>query len=159
MTFALCELLEERYAALVFDPDAVRCVTTGPGILFWTDEHPEGDRGSNCHRECSRSVAQLCEARAAYWRTGAVPANLETLWQEALKLLPKWPGFARMELSAEARRDFVQSERDAAAYGVLESRLAAGAEFAQWESRGGGRRTKLTIEVHQGKRPWWRFWS
>ena len=50
------------------------------------------------------AILQLLAARAQLWRTGAIPEELQAIWDEAKALLPDWPGFRRLSLTEEQAR-------------------------------------------------------
>lgn len=54
----------------------------------------------------------LTTARKNLWRTGRITPEWEALWREASELLPGWPGFQRLTLSAQQLKelDGIQQE-------------------------------------------------
>ena len=58
------------------------------------------------------SLILLVSARTSLWRTGQIPDGLRPVWQEAQEIIPDWPGFRRLTLSAGVHRalDFCEEE-------------------------------------------------
>ena len=54
----------------------------------------------------------LTSARKTLWRTGRIAPEWQALWREAGELLPDWPGFQRLTLSAEQLKDLDGIEQE-----------------------------------------------
>ncbi len=119
--FTLCDMCLTKYRALQFDPAARMTYSLMPfGSLIWLDEHPDGPPLTSYdesteemhdlkdHDQCRSSIIRLAATRTALWQLGNVPAERKTLWEEALKLLPEWPGFRRLTLNDEEKKELQQ---------------------------------------------------
>ncbi len=100
--FMLCPECQAKYGSLRFDPAADCSLNIMPLCsLIWSDEHPDGKIVSDSdgsHKQCCASIVRLAWARTQLWRTGSVPEESRELWNEARRLLPRWPGFRRLSL-------------------------------------------------------------
>lgn len=117
-SFALCPECLARYRALRHDAEARCALNIMPlGTLVWSDEHPEepfsvlGARGA--HEECGHSMQRLAHARTALWRTGVIPDDRRAVWDEAHRVLPEWPGFQRLTLTADQQTSLEACDREA----------------------------------------------
>ena len=114
-SFVLTSGLASRYRALRYDASAEpRCCQIPLGTIYWPDEHPGGKLSlAGLDHQSRDSILRLSAARLALWQSGAIPRDLQVLWEEARAVMPEWPGFRRLELSEQARRVAVECERSA----------------------------------------------
>jgi hypothetical protein len=72
--------------------------------IYWDDEHPSGIPHPRCgKKQCFQSVSLLIVARCEYWEQHEISAKYANVWETAQKLIPKWPGFRRLNPSEEER--------------------------------------------------------
>ena len=106
-----------EYRALTFSHDARLEISLLPlGTLVWEDEHPGGKCMLPDLDDVSwKSMILLVGARTALWLDGEVPEHLQPAWDEAMLVLPDWPGFRRLTITDDQRDDvrFAQKELDA----------------------------------------------
>lgn len=100
--FELCPECLANYSSLRPKVDASYVLNVMPLCsLVWPDEHPNGNIVSGPgHEICRASIIRLAGARTDLWRSGMIPAELQTLWDEARRVMPEWPGFLRLSLDA-----------------------------------------------------------
>ena len=120
-SFALCSECLAKYRALRLDTEARCSLNIMPlGTLVWSDEHPQDATGATrvivargAHAECGHSILRLSHARTRLWRTGVVPEDRREIWEEAQRVLPEWPGFQRLTLSADQQTSLEACDREA----------------------------------------------
>ena len=138
MKFAFCPECLAPYRALVYDPQAGYAPNLIPfGCIIWSDEHRPM---SNCetlimHQECRHALIVLTSARKLLWRTGQIPREYQQLWLEAQTLMPNWPGFRRLTLTAQQLRDLDACEEET---GDLVAQVRRDASMFVLEDRGDG---------------------
>src|SRR5262249_3042067 len=108
LSFALCPECLAQYRSLVHDPTCECALNIMPFCsLQWSDEHPEALDGiivdRERHQECVASILRLVGARTHLWRTGVLPEDRRSLWAEAQRAIPDWPGFKRLALDERQR--------------------------------------------------------
>lgn len=160
----LCDECLARYRALRPRVWARRTMCLVPfGSPVWTDEHPGPDAaiwGSSEHRRCLASISRLVTARNHLWRAGAVREDQQGLWDEALQVLPHWPGFRRLEPSRGRLAALAACEAETRA---MFRWLAAGVEQVRITDEGDG---LVSFQVDQPALPadappirrWWERW-
>lgn len=101
--FSLCASCTALFQALRFDADArCRSCLLPFGSIVWSDELPRDERREFLsHRECNHSLIRLFSARKQLWQTGHHSDWSQQVLSSAQQLLPDWPGFRRLNLSAE----------------------------------------------------------
>jgi hypothetical protein len=122
---------------LQYDPKAQfgPCLIPFDSIV-WADEHMlSKERALPGHDTCLRSMIRLMLARKQLWRTGQIDESLQQIWREAQEILPDWPGFRRLTLTAEELRALDLCEQEAA--GLLDSIRADASVFAVTEKGAG----------------------
>ncbi len=137
LTFRLCPECLGRYRALQFDAAAHcgHCIIPY-GSLIWADEEPPlNERPIEGHDECKHSLMLLISARKNLWRTGRVAPEWQALWREANELLPNWPGFERLTLSAEELKELDGVEQEVS--DILDNYRSTSSIFAV-DDKGGG---------------------
>ena len=113
-----------RYQALRYDSAAKRGHMIVPlGTIYWADEHPDGLPATDPVSE--PTIMRLLLIRSNLWRTGKIPDEDLPFWLEAQRVLPDWPGFQRLALSALNRNRDMRAEEDADSFFVS---LAADSE-------------------------------
>ena len=116
MSFHLCKECLAEYRALVFVPDArfVPCLIPFDSII-WTDEYNRpGESALFGHDLCLRALIRLITVRKQLWLTGQVPNAYEQFWRRAQELIPDWPGFRRLSLTASQLTALNACERETA---------------------------------------------
>jgi hypothetical protein len=158
LRFRLCPSCLEQYQALRFDETCDYRLNILPLCsLNWRDEHPENWEVECCDA-CAASIVRLAGARTYLWRHGVIPPDRETLWADAQRLIPDWPGFRRLTIDEHQR----QSLDDCAA--ELEDLMGAIAkDFPNvGVSHKDGGLTEFTAARDNAKaeaKRWWRFWK
>lgn len=113
-SFTLCAECLAKYRALAYDANARHSPCLIPfGCIVWSDEHtPAETTVFTGHEACRHSLIRLISARKSLWRTGQISDGLGQVWREAQEIMPDWPGFRRLTLSAEEFRalDFCEAE-------------------------------------------------
>ena len=113
-SFTLCAECLAKYRALTYDPNARHSPCLIPfDCIVWSDEHPPaGTTVFYGHEACRHSLIRLISARKSLWRTGQISDGLGQVWREAQEIMPDWPGFRRLTLSAEELQalDFCEAE-------------------------------------------------
>ena len=108
--FNLCELCLHQYRALTYDSTCVPRQNAIPfGTVFWPDEHPfingrfgplANHRGEETLQgPCYMTGADLTAARDGVWTTSLVAPKFKEFWTHALRAIPEWPGFRRLDLT------------------------------------------------------------
>jgi hypothetical protein len=115
MDFNLCPDCLAKYRVLQFDASAPFSPCLIPfGCIIWSDEHRPVSEGALIgHDRCLHSLIRLTSARTHLWRTGQLPDASQQLWREAQELIPDWPGFKRLALTAEQLRALDSCEAEA----------------------------------------------
>jgi hypothetical protein len=136
-TFRLCPECLARYRALRFEAAARWSPCLIPySSLIWEDEAPPfNERPIEGHDECKHSLMLLISARKNLWRTGRIAAESESMWREANELLPNWPGFERLTLSAEELKGLDACEQEVS--DIMEHLRSTSSIFAV-DDKGGG---------------------
>ncbi len=137
LTFQLCPECLERYRALRFDAAARWSPCLIPySSLIWSDEEPPlNERLVEGHDACKHSLMLLISARKNLWRTGRIAPEWQALWREANELLPNWPGFERLTLSAEELKGLDDCEQEVS--DIMEHFRSTSSIFAV-DDKGGG---------------------
>ncbi len=152
-SFTLCPECLARYRDLTYEPTSDCFLDSIPFCsLVWRDEHPE-ESGipfpDPNHKSCRNSILRLAGARTGLWRTGTIAEESKELWAQAQRLIPNWPGFRRLSLSAEQRLSLE------ACAGELQDFLGAIAkDYPQmtFTDKGGGL-TELSARRAEGETP------
>ena len=70
--------------------------------LMWNDEVTPGETTVYTgHDACLDSLIRLTFARKQLWLAGQISQELQPFWREAQEIIPNWPGFRRLTLTAE----------------------------------------------------------
>ena len=106
------------------------------GSIYWGDEMPpRDDQAFIQHKKCKFALIRLISARKQLWKSGRHNDAEQTLFADAQKLIPGWPGFKRLSLTAEQRTalQFCEEETD----DLVESFREDAAVFAVTDEGGG----------------------
>lgn len=115
-TFRLCPDCLALYRAIRLDPAARIAPNLIPfASIIWSDEHQPFREGAlDGHEMCKHTLIILTSVRKNLWRTGQMAPELQPFWRQAMELLPDWPGFQRLTLTAEQLKylDACEEETD-----------------------------------------------
>ena len=106
--------------ALKYDPALTPAYESMRSALVWADERPDGLTSEGYEKLCDLWICRACIHRGdpTFSRT-LNPAYFRELWAIALAEHIKWPGFNRLELSAEDRAYYERAMREEAEAGEI----------------------------------------
>lgn len=94
---------------LVYDPNLEPSYEFLKGCLIWTDERPDGLTPAAYDSLCSLWMARGLLHRGFNLSDDPIdPAFTKDLWERAIRQVPQWPGFRRLDIG-EKDRNYLQS--------------------------------------------------
>src|SRR5437868_2330157 len=90
--------------SLVFDPALKPMFDPWRDCLVWSDERPDGLTPNGYERLCDLLIARSFIHRNLDFSTHTLdPVYFKQIWDRAMNYKFQWPGFNRLNLSAEDR--------------------------------------------------------
>ena len=98
----------QRLQGLTYDPKAEPSYELLKSCLVWPDERPEEITNEGYEVLCDLWIVRgFMHRNVAVDEWGLDPPYFQRIWQEALRAIPAWPGFRRLDLTP-AEREYLR---------------------------------------------------